>query len=130
MSKKKHSQKHDTKKVAPKKKETNVKKDGDLQIRYHKRANHPTVTLREIEKVFEYLTITHAEFRDKHKKKKNKQFHKNPNPKDTRPAYYERRIRKNNKTLFGEPNSWKVSKRDSKEIKKLVEIKRTNKKSK
>jgi len=130
MSKKKPSQKHDTKKVALKRKETNIKKDGDLQIRYHKRANHPTVTLREIERVLEYLTITHAEFSDKKRKTKNKPFYKNPDPRDPKPAYYEKRVRRNKINMFNKPKPWKLDQRDIENITKMLEEKKINKKSK
>jgi len=86
----------------------------DFHFRHNNARKHFGLITAKRNEHFKYLTLTHAEKRDK--THRNISLSHNPNPKDKRPAFLEKRERSDLQTNFRDPNKWKLSKADEKKV--------------
>lgn len=87
------------------------------EFRKNKKNNHPSYIFARVGNDYKYLGLTHAEITDGIK---NIKLDKNPNPKDSRPAFIKPKSEKSKTNNFKKKQrEWVLSKKDKEKISKL-----------
>lgn len=85
----------------------------------NKSDKHPGYIVRQSLLDYDSLKITHSKYRSKNKL--NETLNVNPNPKDKKQSYVEKRVRRIPKYKFGEVlQGWSISEEDKKKIDQIL----------